>query len=60
MRIIPSLLPTVEKRRIHELIERDIVIESEEVSGVVRAGVKVEVGRVFVRPYAPLTTIDNG
>ena len=57
--IIPSLLFTVEKRRIDELIEGDIVIESGEVSGVLRGGVTVEVGRAFIRPYVALTTIDN-
>ena len=57
--IIPSLLLTLEKRRIEELIEGDIIIESGEVSGVLRGGVTVEVGRVFVRPYVALTTVDN-
>ena len=57
--IIPSVLVTVEKRRIDELIEGDIVIESGEVSGVLRGGVTLEVGRFFVRPFAALATIDN-
>lgn len=58
--VIPSLIVTAESHRVERIIEGDILIRSRETDVLLRGGVTVEFGRLFVRPYVALIAVDNG
>ncbi len=58
--IIPSLIVTIEIHRVERFIEDGILTRSREMDVLLRGGVTVEFGRLFVRPYVALIAVDNG
>jgi len=58
--IIPSLIVTTESHNVERIIEGDILTRSRETDVLLRGGVTVEFGRLFVRPYVALIAVDNG
>lgn len=58
--VIPSLIVTAESHRVERIIEGDILTRSREMDVLLRGGVTVEFGRLFVRPYVALIAVDNG
>lgn len=56
--IIPSLIVSVENYSVDRLYD-DIVEGAREVSAVVRGGVTIEIGSLYVRPHAVFTTADD-
>lgn len=58
--IITSLAATMESHVVERIIEGDILINERETSALFRAGVTVEFGRVFVRPYTAVVLVRNG
>ncbi len=58
--VIPSLIVTAENHRVERIIEGDILTRSREMDVLLRGGVTVEFGRLFVRPYVALIAVDNG
>ncbi len=56
--LIPSLIVSVENYAVDRLYD-DIVEGGREVSAVIRGGITVQIGKIFVRPYAALTTADD-
>jgi ketosteroid isomerase-like protein len=58
--MIPSLTVTTESHRVERIVEGDIATRSRETVVLLRGGVTVEFGRLFVRPYVALITVDNG
>lgn len=58
--VIPSLIVTAESHRVERIIEGDILTRSREMDVLLRGGVTLEFGRLFVRPYVALIAVDNG
>lgn len=58
--IIPSLSASIESHVVERIIEGDILINKREATGLLHGGVTVEFGRLFIRPYAVLTAVENG
>lgn len=58
--VIPSLIVTAESHNFERIIEGDIVIRSRETGVLLRGGVTLEFGRLFVRPYVALIAAGNG
>ena len=58
--VIPSLVVSAESHRVERIIEGDILTRSREMDVLLRGGVTVEFGRLFVRPYVALIAVDNG
>ena len=56
--VIPSLLVSVENYSVDRLYD-DIVEGDREFSAVVRGGVTIEIGSIYVRPHAVFTTADD-
>ena len=58
--IIPSLSASIEGHVVERIIEGDISINERERTVVLRGGLTVESGRLFVRPYAAFLDVENG
>lgn len=58
--VIPSLVVSAESHRVERIIEGDILTRSREMDVLLRGGVTVEFGRLFVRPYVALIAVGNG
>ena len=58
--LIPSLIVTTESHSVERIIEGDIATRSREANALLRGGVTVEFGRLFVRPFVALMAVDNG
>ena len=58
--LIPSVIVTTERHSVERIIEGDIVTRSREANALLRGGVTVELGRLFVRPFLALMAADNG
>ena len=56
--VIPSLLVSVENYSVERLYD-DIVEGDREFSAVVRGGVTIEIGSLYLRPHAVFTTADD-
>ena len=58
--IIPSLTATMESHVVERIIEGDISINEREASALLHGGVTMEIGNVFIRPYAAFIAVRNG
>ena len=58
--IIPSLSASIESHVVERIIEGDISIDERETTVLLDGGLTVELGRLFVRPYAAFVAVENG
>ena len=58
--LIPSVTVTTESHSVERIIEGDIATMSRETNALLRGGVTVEFGRLFVRPFVARIAVDNG
>ena len=58
--LVPSVIVTTESHNVERIIEGDIATRSREASALLRGGVTVDLGWLFVRPLVALIAVDNG
>lgn len=58
--IIPSITITIENHVVERIIEGDISIDPRETDALVRGGITVEFGRLYVRPHAAFIVVEDG
>ena len=57
---IPSLIVTTESHNVERIIEGDIAAIGRETNALLRGGVTMEFGKLFVRRFVALIAVDNG